>query len=755
MKKSLSLLLLSLLCLVAQAQSPVVPNNIYFADIHLQIQESARTEIQKVVDALTKHPGYFQKKVELADAYFPFVEQTLKQEGVPADFKYLVLQESGLVSDAVSTSNAVGFWQFKEASATELGVRVNSQVDERKHIIESSRGAAKYMLRSNAYYKNWFNTLLSYYQGLNGTKALTKTSDIGAKKMEVTNQTNKYLLTFLAHKVAYENAIGKNPNPTITLQPVKAVPGQTLTEIAMAAQADAAEVERYNKWLMASTVPSDKEYTVMIPYVSGASRPVLASAGPVRKSGATTPTRAIANRSQTNASGLKGFIQTIKAKLNNTYVPASIVAQPGDNKDMLALQGNISTSKFLRVNDMKIGDEVVPGKTYYLQGKRAKAKDTEFHVAQRGETMQDISQKYAMKLNKLYSKNRMQKSETLEPGRVMWLQETRPTSIPVEIRPLEDEAPAATEVLAQAPATQPAAATPVASTPKPTTQPTPKPGAISVEVEDTSVPPYVKKTPQEEAASAPATYPTKNPAAVATNKPAPALERKAPEEAVISDVKVAAPQPIAIPASGTHVVEKGETFYSISRKYGIPVGNLLAWNQMDGSVPLALGKELVLTGSATTSTASSTPATAPAATSAPVTAAAPVKATPAAAPAATSATEHTVAPSETLYAISRKYGISVQDLQTWNNLGTGAISIGQKLVVSAPAAATTVSTEAAPDSSSATPATDAITHKVAPGESMYGISRKYGVTIQQLQEWNNKTDYNVSVGESLVIKPKQ
>ncbi|RNI29704.1 LysM peptidoglycan-binding domain-containing protein [Rufibacter immobilis] len=726
MKKSLSLLLLSLLCWVAQAQTPVVPNNMYFADIHLQIQEGARADIQKLVDALTKHPGYFQKKVELADAYFPFIEKAFKEEGVPTDFKYLVLQESGLVSDAVSTSNAVGFWQFKEGSATELGIKVNSQVDERKHIIESSRGAARYMLRSNAYYKNWFNTLLSYYQGLTGTKALTKTSDIGAKKMEVTSQTNKYLLTFLAHKVAYENAIGKNPNPTITLQPVKAAPGQSLTEIAMAAQADAAEVERYNKWLMASTVPSDKEYTVMVPYVSGASRPVLAQAGsPTRTTSAASAKGQVA-KPQDSIGRIKGFFATLKAKLNNTYEPASVVAQPGDTKDMLALQGNISTSKFARVNDLQANQEVVAGKTYYLQGKRAKSKTEEFHVAQRGETMHDISQQYAIKLNKLLAKNRMEKTESLQPGRVVWLKETRPTSIPVEIRPLEEEetAPAATEILAQkpAPAAQPSA--PVAAA-KPTAAP--KQGSISVEVEDTTAPPYVRKIPEKEETVAPsASYPVKNTTAVAA-KPATAVTASAP-----------AAQPAAVSATGKHVVEKGETLYSISKKYGTTVNDLLAWNGMEEGAPLSLGKELVVSGSA------STQAAAPATTAAP----APVTA---AAPAATASTvEHTVATGETLYAISRKYGVTLADLQKWNNMAENTgISIGQKLIVAAPAAA-----PAAQPAASPTTAAD-LTHTVLTGETMYAISRKYGVTPEQIMEWNRKTDTSVRVGESLVIKPKQ
>ncbi|AKQ46366.1 hypothetical protein TH63_13215 [Rufibacter radiotolerans] len=746
MKKSLSLLLLSLLCWVARAQSPVVPNNIYFADMHLEIKESARVEIQKNVDALIKHPAYFQKKVELADAYFPFVEQALKQEGVPTDFKYLVLQESGLVSDAVSTSNAVGFWQFKEGSATELGIKVNSQVDERKHIIESSRGAAKYLVRSNAYYKNWFNSLLSYYQGLTGTKALTKTSDIGAKKMEVTAQTNKYLLTFLAHKVAYENAIGKNPNPTITLQPVKAVAGQTLTEIAMAAQADAAEVERYNKWLLASRVPSDKEYTVMVPQLSGAPRPVIAQASsPVWKSSSTARTsakpRASVMKPNDSISKIKGFFATLKAKLTGQPQELkSIVAQPGDTKDMLALQGNISTSKFLQVNDMSSYDPIVPGQTYYLQAKNSRTLNPEYHEAQPGETMHSVSQKYGIKLKKLLSKNRMTSKERLEPGRMVWLKETRPESIPVEIRPqLQDEPVSAPrEVIAQkpAPAAQPAASKPA------TASTSSKPAAISVVVEDTTAAPYVRKAIEDVDVAAPVVssntqYPSKK--TTGATKPAAPLERKAPDEPATAELETSA----AVVGATSHVVEKGETLYAISRKYGVSMEDLLAWNNLDGSAPLALGKELVLVGPANQISAVETIGSAPAK--------APATSAPANRPAA-GVKEHTVVAGETLYAISRKYGVTLQNLQEWNELGTGAISVGQVLQVTAPETTPTVAPAQAP---TAKPAAGVVTHKVAPGESMYAISRKYGVTIKEIMEWNNKSDFSVTLGENLIVKPKQ
>ena len=77
------------------------------------------------------------------------IERVLKEENVPDDFKYLCIQESGLISDAVSSAKAVGFWQFKDFTAREVGLRVDNRIDERKNIVSATRGAAKYLKRNN------------------------------------------------------------------------------------------------------------------------------------------------------------------------------------------------------------------------------------------------------------------------------------------------------------------------------------------------------------------------------------------------------------------------------------------------------------------------------------------------------------------------------------------------------------------------------------------------------------------------------
>jgi membrane-bound lytic murein transglycosylase D len=113
------------------AQSPEVPHKMQFADLTLTIRDDARKEIQKDVDAFTKYAPSFNLKVARARTYFPVIEKIFREENVPDDFKYLVLQESALIPDAVSVSNAVGFWQFKDYTAIEMGLRVDKVVDER------------------------------------------------------------------------------------------------------------------------------------------------------------------------------------------------------------------------------------------------------------------------------------------------------------------------------------------------------------------------------------------------------------------------------------------------------------------------------------------------------------------------------------------------------------------------------------------------------------------------------------------------
>ena len=78
------------------------------------------------------------------DRYFSIIEPILRRNGIPEDFKYLCMAESGLNPEAVSPSGAGGLWQFMPATGREYGLKVGNQVDERFHIEKSTEAACRY-----------------------------------------------------------------------------------------------------------------------------------------------------------------------------------------------------------------------------------------------------------------------------------------------------------------------------------------------------------------------------------------------------------------------------------------------------------------------------------------------------------------------------------------------------------------------------------------------------------------------------------
>jgi membrane-bound lytic murein transglycosylase D len=181
----LMLLLVSQSLLGDEVKIPSVPSEMDFAGMKLKITEAARRDIQKDVDMLRKSPKYFNIKLDRVRLYFPIVERVLREEGVPDDFKFLSVQESALILDAVSTSNAVGFWQFKDFTGREVGLRIDRYVDERMNIVASTRGAAKYFKRHNFFFRNWVYTVLAHMTGRGGAQKYVDEKKFGETKMTI------------------------------------------------------------------------------------------------------------------------------------------------------------------------------------------------------------------------------------------------------------------------------------------------------------------------------------------------------------------------------------------------------------------------------------------------------------------------------------------------------------------------------------------------------------------------------------------
>jgi membrane-bound lytic murein transglycosylase D len=135
-----------------------------------------------------------------ANKYFPIIEPILERYGVPDDFKYLAVIESGLMN-VVSPAGARGIWQIMPATAREYGLEVNDNVDERYHLVKSTEAACKYLIASKERFGSWTLAAAAYNAGNAGINRRLE----GQKVEDYYNlllgeETGRYMFRILALK---------------------------------------------------------------------------------------------------------------------------------------------------------------------------------------------------------------------------------------------------------------------------------------------------------------------------------------------------------------------------------------------------------------------------------------------------------------------------------------------------------------------------------------------------------------------------
>ncbi|MFD2721450.1 LysM peptidoglycan-binding domain-containing protein [Hymenobacter monticola] len=799
----LGLSLLLIQAVVAQTTAPLrptVPSAMDVAGLHLVLNAEAQRLVQQKVDGLSRHQPSFQARVDLADASFPIIDRVLREEGVPLDFRYLALQESALIGDARSNHDAVGYWQLKQETATGLGLIVNGAVDERQHLTASTRAAARYLSRNNKPLHNWLNALLSYYTGPGGVQPYTLPSDFDATEMAVTEATSPYVLMFLAHKVAFEPACGLNPRPALLLQEFPAVAGQPLAAQATALHVDPAALALHNRWLLATAVPTDRPYTLIVPV------------GDVTQAAGILANQRLQSRGELlNAPAVAG--NTAEVRINRLR---ALIALPGETMVDLARRAHKRLGEFLRHNEMTGFDKVVAGRPYYLQSKRDAAA-VEYHVLQPGESIFDVAQKYGVRQKAVYNKNRMARNEELRPGRVLWLQHTRPRETAIEYRSLTEavalERPTAAPTAAER-ETDALVSTANEAINLPRRAAT-EGGQVKVKVKVKSEDGKTKSkrvmtddadgwgetlaTAAATAATAPASVPASAtaPVTVAPAPAQPAPVRPMPAPARPSAAKATyLPPPAAAPASAPLADEPGE----VDSAAVVPAPARPAAVYKPAPMPRPASSKAPESAPANPAVVAAKPVASPAPTLAPAITGAPKAATVTPKSITADAT-HRVEAKETVYSVSRLYGIPPATLIAINHLEAPyGLTTGQVLTLkpseAAPAAVARVAPAAqvakaapatkaaqstalapaqlpvptsqnsgkinpsalyAPKKGAATPAAPttapapAMLHTVVKGETLFSIGRLYNVKAADLQTWNNKPDGAVKIGEVLRV----
>ena len=137
--------------------------------------------------------------------YFPILEPLLKKYGLPDDFKFLALAESGF-TDETSTVGAAGIWHFMKKTGKEYGLEINKNVDERYHIEKSTKVAAEYLKNSKERFKSWTLAAAAYNAGNYGVARRLEAQQVtNYYDAKMADETERYIFRILALKEIINN----------------------------------------------------------------------------------------------------------------------------------------------------------------------------------------------------------------------------------------------------------------------------------------------------------------------------------------------------------------------------------------------------------------------------------------------------------------------------------------------------------------------------------------------------------------------
>ena len=152
-----------------------------------------------------------------------------------------------------------------------------------------------------------------------------------------------------------------------------------------------------------------------------------------------------------------------------------------------------------------------------------------------------------------------------------------------------------------------------------------------------------------------------------------------------------------------YIVKKGDSLWSISNKYGLSVDELKDLNNLSSN-NLSVGQKLLIKDTSSSDDLG---------------------------------IYYTVKAGDTLYGIANEYGLSVDELKSMNGLSNNNLSVGQKLLVSG--------------TGEVVVGNDYDTYVVKSGDNLYAIARKYGISVDKLKDINNLSSNLLSVGQKLLV----
>ena len=550
-----------------------------------------------------KRRGLVEQMLGLSIYYMPFFEQALEKEGMPLELKYLPVIESALNPDAVSPAGAAGLWQFMIGTAKDMGLTVNSLVDERRDPIRSSEAAARYLKQLYKAYGDWSLAIASYNCGPGSVNRALRRAGGGKKDFwdiyyYLPSETRGYVPAFIAANYVmnyYEDhnigkALSKRPVVTDTVMVKQDIYFEQISEVL---GIPIEELKILNPQYRKNIIP-------------GNTRP---------------------------------YALTLPSKQCYAYI---------SSEDSIK---NHKADVYRHRSEVNISDA---SDGYTTVEKRV----TKSHRVRSRETISQVARKYGVTTSQIKKWNGL-RSNKLKKNPVLKIYVTQRVKVPVENNDRNKP-------------TTPTAPT----TPEPdTSTTTAQPDNSSTEV----------------------------------------------DESTTDETEVVEPKPEKTVAVKYHKVRRGETLGSIARRYGISVSQLKRWNGLRSNTA-KVGTTLKVSNPAKQSKSTTTTTT-------------------------TTSNEkqkyYTVKRGDSLSSIAERFGVTVAQLREWNGIEADNINAGVRIAVDASASRRV-----------SKPEVKSSTYTVKKGDGLGAIAERHGMTLQEIRELNGLKDNNIQVGQKLKVTGK-
>lgn len=617
--------------------------------------------------------------------YLAYTKKVFRERNMPEELAYLAFVESGYNPWAISKAGAVGMWQFMPATGRYCGLAQNWWVDERRDPYKATVAAAKYLQEMYDEFGDWLLALAAYNAGPGKIRrALAETDtdnffdlmeaneNIQNDKIKIKEETQQYVPRFLAMaKImrnfellgfqAKENELGKG-HEVIAEKAVaiKAQPGSDLRSIAKELGMGWYEFLNYNPAYLRDVTPLTGEMYFYVPVTKEAKAHQVSKMSVV----AGWSTYKIARG------------DTLSGISKKTGVPIHVLRQVN------------TISEPLRIGTML----KVPATNTYLARNMSngiRPENNRIYTVQRGDTFGEIAERFGMGVNELKRAN---------PN----VRDIRKIALGQKIN-----IPGAKNQH-----------TITAKAPVKTVQVAKKQSNIQ-NLANEAKEIKVQGTKEHTLQQGETLYSIANRYGLSVDELQalngnldPTTLKIGQKIRVRGQAKAVATRSNTPAISGTHIVKKGDTLFSISRMYNINVHALRAVNKEVGN-SLNIGQKINLPQGA--------------------------KQNASRAVAQKKDIIHIVKKGDTLYSIGRNYNVSVQAIMAFNNMKENSLTVGQKLRI--------------PSSNSSVAQTKSVkVYQVKNGDTFWSISQKFGMSTEELFALNNISEKDVlSIGSSLTV----